>query len=78
MTDYSTKNKINITKDEKIYLFIHTVIYTFMDNPTRTSTSMYISKGTKLLRLLHMICAAIDTHTKTRAKKIKSNIFGLC
>ena len=29
---------------------------------------MYKNKGTKLLKILHRKCAAIDSHTKMRAK----------
>ena len=39
-----------------------------MDKPTRTSTSMYKNKGTKLLKVLHKKCASIYSHTKMRAK----------
>ena len=64
LSQYSNYNKIIVTKDKKIDLLVYTVIYTFLEKPTTTSTSMYKNKGTKLLKILHMKCAAIDSHTK--------------
>ena len=57
-----------VTKDKKIDLLVYTVIHAILDKPTRISTSMYKNRGTKLLKILHMKCAAIDSHTKMRAK----------
>ena len=68
LSQYSNNNKIIVTKDKKIDLLVYTVIYAFLDKPTRISTSMYKNRGTKLLKILHMKCAAIDSHTKMRAK----------
>ena len=49
------------------------MVYVFLDKLTRTSTSMYKNQGTKLLQILHMKCAAIDSHTKIRAKMVFIN-----
>ena len=50
LSQYSNNNKIIVTKDKKIYLLVYTVIYAFLDKPTRISTSMYKNRGTKLLK----------------------------
>ena len=68
LSDCSTNSKVNITKDEKVNLLVYTVIYAFLEKSTRTSISMYKNKGTKLLKVLHMKYAFIDSHTKIRAK----------
>ena len=57
-----------MVSDEKVNLLVYTVIYAFLDNATRTSTPRYKNAGTKLLKILHMKCASIDTQTKLRAK----------
>ena len=57
-SQYSNSNKIRVD------LLVCTVNYAFLDKPTRTSTSMYKNQGTKLLQILHMKCAVIDSHTK--------------
>ena len=48
LSQYSNSNKIIVTKDKEIDLLVITVIYAFLDKPTRTSTSMYKNKGTRL------------------------------
>ena len=68
LSKYSNSNKIIVTKGKKIDLLVYTVIYAFLDKPTRISTSMYKNRGANLLIILHMKCAAIDSHTKMRAK----------
>ena len=44
-----------------------------MDKSTRISTSAYKNQGTKLLKILHLKCASIDSHTRTRAKMAFNN-----
>ncbi len=34
---------------------------------TRVSTMMYKNRGTKLLKILHIKCASMDSNTKLRA-----------
>jgi len=68
LSNYSINNKINLVHDEKIDLLVYTVIYAFLDKPTRISTLGYKNKGTKLLKVLHLKCASIDAQTKLRAK----------
>ena len=73
LSDYSTKNKIKTTKDKNVDLLVYTVAYAFMDKSTRISTSAYKNQGTKLLKILHLKCASIDSHTRTRAKMAFNN-----
>ena len=68
LSSYSTNNRINPISDKKIDLLVYTVIYAFLDKATRISTSRYKNQGTKLLKVLHLKCASIDTQTKLRAK----------
>ena len=39
-----------------------------MDKLARVSTMMYKNKGTKLLKVLHIKCASVDSNAKLRAK----------
>ena len=68
LKDYSTKNKVHETNDEQIDTLVYIVAYAFMDKSTRVSTMMYKNKGTKLLKVLHIKCASVDSNTKLRAK----------
>ena len=44
-----------------------------MDRSTRISTSAYKNQESKLLKMLHLKCASIDSHTRIRAKKDFNN-----
>ena len=68
LSQYLNSNKIIVIKDKKIDLLVYTVVYAFLDKPTRISTFIYKNRSTKLLKILYMKCAAIDSHTKMRAK----------
>ena len=39
-----------------------------MDKSTRISTMMYKNQGSKLLKILHIKCASVDSNTRLRAK----------
>ena len=61
---YSTTNKINFTKDPLIDNLVYTVAYAFMDTVTRSRTSTYKNQGVRLLRVLYITCASIDSQAK--------------
>ena len=47
LSQYLNSNKMIVTKDKRVDFLVYTVIYVFLDKPTRTITSMYKNKGTK-------------------------------
>ncbi len=71
--EYSTKNKIRTTKDKNVDPLIYTVAYVFMDKSTRISTSTFKNQGSKLLKILHLKCASINSHTRIRLKMAFNN-----
>ena len=68
LKDYSTKNKIHKSESELVDILINTMAYAFMDKSTRISTMMYKNQGSKLLKILHIKCASVDSNTRLRAK----------
>ena len=68
LKDYSTKSKVHRTDDELVDTLVYTTTCAFINKSTRVSTMMYKNKGAKLIQVLHIICASVDSNTKIRAK----------